>query len=92
MLISPISCLSPECFPKPNLETSRRYADVVRRVKKGDPSGMADLYEYMLIVSAPGCFRSAKPNVIDLILPPMVARYRVSAWEIAGLGHGGLLA
>jgi molybdenum cofactor cytidylyltransferase len=44
------------------------------------------------IVSAPGCFRSAKPNVIDLILPPMLARYRVSAGEIAGLGHGGLLA
>lgn len=44
------------------------------------------------IVSAPGCFRSAKPNVVDLILPPMLARYRVSGWEIACLGHGGLLA
>ena len=43
------------------------------------------------IVSAPGCFRSAKPNVLDLILPPMLARYRVSGWEIACLGHGGLL-
>lgn len=44
------------------------------------------------IVSAPGCFRSAKPNIVDLILPPMLARYRVSGWEIACLGHGGLLA
>jgi molybdenum cofactor cytidylyltransferase len=43
------------------------------------------------IVSAPGCFRSAKPNVVDLILPPMLARYRVSGWEVACLGHGGLL-
>lgn len=43
------------------------------------------------IVSAPGCFRSAKPNVVDLVLPPVLARYRVSGWEIAGLGHGGLL-
>jgi molybdenum cofactor cytidylyltransferase len=43
------------------------------------------------IVSAPGCFRSAKLNVIDLVLPPMLARYRISAWEVAGLGHGGLL-
>jgi len=42
-------------------------------------------------VSAPGCFRSAKPNVIDLLLPPLLARYRVAGWEIAGLGHGGLL-
>ena len=44
------------------------------------------------IVSAPGCFRSAKPNVVDLLLPPLLARYRVSGWEIASLGHGGLLA
>ena len=44
------------------------------------------------IVSAPGCFRSAKSNVVDLLLPPMLARYRVTGWEIACLGHGGLLA
>jgi molybdenum cofactor cytidylyltransferase len=44
------------------------------------------------IVSAPGCFRSAKPNVVDLILPPLLARYHVTGWEIACLGHGGLLA
>jgi molybdenum cofactor cytidylyltransferase len=44
------------------------------------------------IVSAPGCFRSAKPNVVDMILPAMLARYRVTGWEIACLGHGGLLA
>jgi len=43
------------------------------------------------IVSAPGCFRSAKPNVVDLVLPPLMARYRVSGWEVACLGHGGLL-
>ncbi len=44
------------------------------------------------IVSAPCCFRSAKPNVLDLILPPMLAKYRISGWEIAYLGHGGLLS
>jgi len=44
------------------------------------------------VVSAPGCFRSAKTNVVDLILPPVLARYRVSGWEVACLGHGGLLA
>lgn len=43
------------------------------------------------IVSAPGCFRSAKTNVVDLVLPPMLARYRISGWEVANLGHGGLL-
>jgi len=44
------------------------------------------------IVSAPGCFRSAKSNVVDLLLPPLLARYRISGWEVACLGHGGLLA
>jgi len=43
------------------------------------------------IISAPGCFRSAKPNVVDLVMPPMLARYRVSNFEVACLGHGGLL-
>lgn len=52
---------------------------------------MLSYKEDIPIVSAPGCFRSAKPNVVDLILPPLLARYRVSTWEIACLGHGGLL-
>jgi molybdenum cofactor cytidylyltransferase len=43
------------------------------------------------IVCAPGCYRSAKPNVLDLLLPPLLARYRMSGWEVACLGHGGLL-
>ena len=43
------------------------------------------------ILSAPGCYRSAKKNVLDIILPPLLARYRMSGWEIASLGHGGLL-
>jgi hypothetical protein len=41
------------------------------------------------IISAPGCFRSAKPNVVDLVFPPMLARYRIFAWDVACLGHGG---
>jgi len=44
------------------------------------------------ILSAPCCFRSLKPNVVDLLLPPMLAKYKVSGWEVACLGHGGLLA
>ena len=43
------------------------------------------------VISAPGCYRSARPNVVDLLLPPLLARYRVSGWELACLGHGGLL-
>ncbi len=43
------------------------------------------------IVCAPGCYRSVKPNVVDLLLPPLLARYRLTGWEVACLGHGGLL-
>ncbi len=43
------------------------------------------------IISAPCCFRSAKPNILDFLLPPMLAKYRMSGWEIGCLGHGGLL-
>lgn len=43
------------------------------------------------ILSAPGCYRSTKANMLDLLLPPLLAGYRVSSWEIAGLGQGGLL-
>ncbi len=47
--------------------------------------------EEVPIISAPCCFRSPKPNVLDIVLPPMLAQYRISGWEIACLGHGGLL-
>lgn len=43
------------------------------------------------ILAAPGCYRSLKLNVVDILLPPLMARYRVSTWEVACLGHGGLL-
>jgi molybdenum cofactor cytidylyltransferase len=52
---------------------------------------LLDYKDDIPIISAPGCFRSAKQNVVDLILPPMLSRYRISGWEIACLGHGGLL-
>jgi len=43
------------------------------------------------VVSAPCCFRSPKPNILDVLLPPMLSKYRISGWEIGCLGHGGLL-
>ena len=43
------------------------------------------------IVAAPGCFRSARPNVLDLLLPAFLTQYRINAAEIGGFGHGGLL-
>lgn len=43
------------------------------------------------VISAPGCYRSPKPNVLDLLLPPLLSGYRVSGWELAAFGSGGLL-
>jgi molybdenum cofactor cytidylyltransferase len=44
------------------------------------------------VVAAPGCFRSPRPNVVDLVLPPLLANYHMTAQEVSSLGHGGLLS
>lgn len=73
---------------------SRLGAHLERFLAPVEPGNlmMLSYKEDVPIVSAPCCFRSAKPNVLDMILPPMLAKYRISGWEIASLGHGGLLA
>lgn len=43
------------------------------------------------IVGAPGCARSKAFNVIDLLLPRMLAGETLGASELVGLGQGGLL-
>ncbi len=72
---------------------SRLGASVERFLAPVEPGNlmMLSYKDDTPIVSAPCCFRSAKPNVLDLVLPPMLAKYRISGWEIACLGHGGLL-
>ncbi len=43
------------------------------------------------VVGAPGCARSPKRNVVDLILPRLLAGERLGRRDIAALAHGGLL-
>ena len=43
------------------------------------------------VLAAPGCARSLKPNVVDWVLPRLLAGERLSRAELVGLGHGGLL-
>jgi molybdenum cofactor cytidylyltransferase len=43
------------------------------------------------ILGAPGCVRSRKTNVIDWVLPPLLAGDHLSKRDIIHLGHGGLL-
>ncbi len=43
------------------------------------------------VVGAPGCARSPKRNIVDLVLPRLLAGDRLSRRDITALGHGGLL-
>jgi molybdenum cofactor cytidylyltransferase len=43
------------------------------------------------IVGAPGCARSPKQNIIDLIIPRLLAGDYLSKMDIVKLAHGGLL-
>ena len=43
------------------------------------------------ILGAPGCARSTKANVVDLVLPRLLAGDRLGRADLAALGHGGLL-
>ena len=43
------------------------------------------------VVGAPGCARSKKVNIVDWILPRLLAGDRLTRRDIIQLGHGGLL-
>jgi molybdopterin biosynthesis enzyme len=43
------------------------------------------------IVGAPGCAKSKSHNVVDMVLPRLVAGERLSRRDLLELGHGGLL-
>jgi molybdenum cofactor cytidylyltransferase len=43
------------------------------------------------ILGAPGCARSPKDNIIDLVLPRLLAGDRLTQADIIAFGHGGLL-
>ena len=43
------------------------------------------------IVGAPGCIKSPKTNVIDWILPRLLAGERLTRSDLVAMGHGGLL-
>ena len=43
------------------------------------------------VLGAPGCARSPKTNVIDWVLPRLLAGERLARADILALGHGGLL-
>jgi molybdopterin biosynthesis enzyme len=51
-----------------------------------DPAG-----RQIPVVGAPGCVRSRTTNVVDLVLPRLLAGEHLGKRDIVMLGHGGLL-
>jgi molybdopterin biosynthesis enzyme len=51
---------------------------------------LADLHGVPLL-GAPGCARSSQDNIVDHVLPVLLAGDQFSQADIARLGHGGLL-
>lgn len=43
------------------------------------------------VLGAPGCARSPKDNIVDLVLPRLLAGDRLTKADIVAWGHGGLL-
>src|SRR5262249_53058818 len=43
------------------------------------------------LLGAPGCVRSPKINVLDWVLPRLLAGERLSRADVVAMGHGGLL-
>ena len=43
------------------------------------------------VVGAPSCIKSPKTNVIDLLLPRLIAGERLTRSDLVQMGHGGLL-
>jgi molybdenum cofactor cytidylyltransferase len=57
-----------------------------------DPGNLLMLayLEQVPVLGAPGCARSPKTNVVDVLLPRLLAGDRLARADIAALGHGGL--
>jgi len=58
-----------------------------------DPGNLLMLAELnaVPILGAPGCARSRKTNIVDWILPRLLAGDRLTQTDITAMGHGGLL-
>jgi molybdenum cofactor cytidylyltransferase len=52
---------------------------------------MLGYVDTMPVVGAPSCIKSPKTNVIDHILPRLMAGERLTRADLVALGHGGLL-
>jgi molybdopterin biosynthesis enzyme len=49
------------------------------------------LHARIPVIGAPGCVRSRDANIVDLLLPRLMAGEHVRRRDVVALGHGGLL-
>jgi molybdenum cofactor cytidylyltransferase len=58
-----------------------------------DPGSLLMLgyIDHMPVIGAPGCIKSLKTNIIDWILPRLLAGERLTRADFVAMGHGGLL-
>ncbi len=77
--------------PRAVLRAGGQVACVGAPVDPGNLLMLAYL-EGVPVLGVPGCARSPKPNVIDRVLPALLAGDPLSAADIRRLGYSGLLA
>lgn len=58
-----------------------------------DPGSLLMLgyFNEIPVIGAPGCIKSLKTNVIDWVLPRLLAGERLTRADLVAMGHGGLL-
>jgi molybdenum cofactor cytidylyltransferase len=58
-----------------------------------DPGSLLVLgyMDHIPVIGAPGCVKSPQTNVIDMILPRLLAGERLTRADFVAMGHGGLL-
>ena len=91
VLASETSTMDPnDVLPRAILGAGGQVACVGAPVDPGNLLMLAYLNEVPLL-GVPGCARSPKENVIDWVLPALLAGSHLTGRDIARLGYGGLL-
>jgi len=79
-----------DIVPRAVLRTGGQVESVGAPVDPGNLLMLAYIGD-VPVVGAPGCARSRKTNIVDWILPRLLAGDRLTRRDIVELGHGGLL-
>jgi molybdenum cofactor cytidylyltransferase len=63
----------------------------LRRARRSGQLLVLGYVDHIPIIGAPGCIKSPKTNVIDMILPRLLAGERLTRADLVAMGHSGLL-